>query len=58
MASHIERREFLATLGGGGRVAACGARAAGGEAANHRVIRGEHSFRLEPLGRRVRATAW
>src|SRR5262245_18812530 len=34
MASHIERRKFLATWRGSGRVAARGARAAAGDAGN------------------------
>src|SRR5262249_15309097 len=36
-----------------GRVAACGARAAAGEAAYYRVLGRRHAFGLEPLGRRV-----
>src|SRR6516225_6538704 len=34
----MRRREFITLLGGGGRVAARGARAAGGEAADHRAL--------------------
>ena len=37
----------------GGGVAARGARAAGGEAADHRVPGREHAYGLEPMGRRL-----
>ena len=41
----------------GGRVAARGARAAAGEAADHRVPGREHAFGPEPMDRRFRAAA-
>jgi ABC transporter substrate binding protein len=40
-----------------GRMAALGARAAAGEAADHRLLGRSHAFSLEPLDRRFRAAA-
>jgi hypothetical protein len=49
----MKRREFITLIGSAGRMAACGARAAGGEAADHRVSGRGHGFGLEAMGGRI-----
>ena len=53
----MRRREFIAGLGGAVSVAAGGAGAAAGEAADHRVLGPEHAFGQEPMDRRFCAAA-
>ena len=53
----MRRREFITVLGGRGGMAARGARAADGQAADHRVPGREHAFVPEPMDRRFCAAA-
>ena len=56
MTAFIGRREFLTLLGGSGCVAARGAGAAPGEAANDRLLGFEYGSDPEPMDRRFFAT--
>jgi len=51
----MKRREFITLLGGGGDMAACGARAAGGEAADDRVPGRDNACVAEPIDRCLNA---